>query len=139
MLGTIVTGSGPHGGDEETPRYGFDIAHVAQLHADAVILFVALTIAAWLALRLTDGPAVAQRRVMVLFVVSMAQGLIGYVQYFTGVPWVLVAVHLVGACAVWVCVLRVPYALRERVARDRDESQKGSSGSSATAKNTTVR
>ena len=55
-LGTIVTGSGPHGGDAETPRYGFDIRAVAQLHADAVILFVALTVGAWLALRLTDAP-----------------------------------------------------------------------------------
>ena len=139
MLGTVVTGSGPHGGDEKTPRYGFDIAHVAQLHADAVILFIALTVGAWLALRLTDAPATAQRRVVVLFAVSMAQGLIGYVQYFTGVPWVLVAFHLVGACAVWVCVLRVPYALRQRAPRERDEAQKGSSGSSATARNRTVR
>ncbi len=139
VLGTIVTGSGPHGGDEKTPRYGFDIAHVAQLHADAVILFITLTIGAWLALRLTDAPAAAQRRVLVLFAASMAQGLIGYVQYFTGVPWVLVALHLVGACAVWVCALRVPYALRERAPRVWGEAQKGSSGSSATATNTTVR
>jgi heme a synthase len=140
VLGTVVTGSGPHGGDEKTPRYGFDIAHVAQLHADAVILFIALTVGTWLALRLTDAPAAAQRRVVVLFVVSMAQGLIGYVQYSTGVPWVLVAFHLVGACAVWVCVLRVPYALRERAPREVvDVAQKGSSGSSATARNTTVR
>jgi cytochrome c oxidase assembly protein subunit 15 len=147
VLGTVVTGSGPHGGDAETPRYGFDIARVAQLHADAVILLVALTVGAWLALRLTDGPAAARRRVGVLLVVSLAQGLIGYVQYLTGVPWVLVALHLVGACAVWVSLLRVPYALRERGPRERGQradgqradGQVGSSGSSATAKNTTVR
>ena len=138
-----MTGSGPHGGDAETPRFDFDIQAVAQLHADAVILFVALTIGAWLALRLTDAPAIAQRRVLLLLAVSLAQGLVGYVQYFTGVPWVLVAIHVLGACAVWVCVLRVPYALRVRGPRDPGagdrDGQRGSSGSIATATNTTVR
>ena len=108
----------------------------AQAHADAVILFVALTVGLWLALRVTDGPGRARRRVVVLLVVSLGQGLIGYVQYFTGVPWILVALHLIGACAVWVAALRLPYAQRLRAARD---DQNGSSGSIATARNTTVR
>lgn len=136
-LGTVVTGTGPHAGDADTPRYGFDPTMVAQAHADFVILFVALTAGLWLALRLTQAPASAQRRTALLLGVSLAQGLIGYVQYFTGVPWVLVAFHLLGACAVWVCVLRIPYALRVR--GPRDEAQNGSSGSIATARNTTVR
>ncbi len=140
VLGTLVTGTGPHGGDAETPRYGFDLQAVAQLHADAVILFIALTAGAWLALRLTDGPVRVQRRVLLVLVVSLAQGLIGYVQYFTGVPWVLVALHLVGATAVWVTVLRVPYSMRERGPSGRErEAQNGSSGSIAIARNTTVK
>lgn len=145
-LGTVVTGTGPHGGDVDTPRFGLQPTMVAQAHADAVILFIALTIALWLALRLTDGPDPARRRVLVLLLVSLAQGVIGYVQYFTGVPWVLVALHLVGACAVWVAALRLPYALRERQARpERNDTtrngsdQNGSSGSIATARNTRVR
>ena len=139
-LGTVVTGTGPHGGDAETPRYGFSLERVAQLHADAVILFVALTVAAWLALRLTDGPAAARRSIVVVLVVSSAQGAVGYVQYFTGVPWLLVAVHVAGACAVWVAVLRFPYSLRARSAREASElGQNGSNGSIATARNTTVR
>ena len=111
FLGTIVTGTGPHGGDVDTPRFGFQPTMVAQAHADAVILFIGLTVALWLALRLTDGPDAARRRVLVLLLVSLAQGAIGYVQYFTGVPWLLVALHLAGACAVWVAALRLPYAL----------------------------
>ncbi len=139
-LGTVVTGTGPHGGDADTPRFGFDLQMVAQLHADAVIAFVALTIGAWLALRLSDSPREAQRRVVLLLAVSLAQGLIGYVQYFTGVPWVLVAIHLFGACVVWVAVLRVPYALRTRGPRSYEPGgQNGSSGSIATARNTSVR
>ncbi len=141
FLGTIVTGTGPHGGDVDTPRFGFQPTMVAQAHADAVILFIGLTVALWLALRLTDGPDAARRRVLVLLLVSLAQGAIGYVQYFTGVPWLLVALHLAGACAVWVAALRLPYALRGRTARTPRTpiDQNGSSGSTATARNTTVR
>ncbi len=141
ILGTIVTGTGPHGGDVDTPRFGFQPTMVAQAHADAVILFIALTVALWLALRLTDSPDATRRRVLVLLLLSLAQGLIGYVQYFTGVPWVLVAFHLAGACAVWVAALRLPYAMRERPARTipSGTGQNGSSGSTATARNTTVR
>ncbi len=123
VVGTVVTGTGPHGGDADTPRFGFNPTMVAQLHADAVILFVGLTAGAWLAVKLTNGPDRARRRLLVLLIVALTQGLIGYVQYFTGVPWVLVAFHLVGACAVWVSLLMVPFALRTRLPRQRTPTE----------------
>jgi cytochrome c oxidase assembly protein subunit 15 len=115
VIGTLVTGSGPHSGDVNRPaRTGFDPARIAWLHADVVVLFVGLVVALLLALHLTDAPALVQRRALVLLAVTLSQGLIGYVQFFTGVPWALVGLHVLGAVLLWVAVLRVPYAMRTR-------------------------
>lgn len=115
VLGTLVTGSGPHSGDADVVvRFGFDPRVISWLHADVVILFIGLSAALALGLRLTDAPAAAQRRVWVLIGISLAQGLIGYVQYFTGLPELIVALHIAGACLVWIATLRVTYALRHR-------------------------
>jgi len=115
VVGTVVTGSGPHSGDADRPaRTGLDPERVAWLHADLVVLFVGLVVALLLALHLTRAPDRASRRAWVLMAVTLAQGLLGYVQFFTGVPWVLAGLHVAGAVLVWVAVLRVTYALRER-------------------------
>jgi cytochrome c oxidase assembly protein subunit 15 len=115
VLGVLVTGSGPHGGDADVAtRLPFDPRTISWLHADAVLLFMGLVIGLLLALRLTDAPRPAVRRTWVLLGISLAQGLIGYVQYFTGLPEVLVALHVLGACLVWIAVLRIPYTLRTR-------------------------
>lgn len=111
VLGTVVTGSGPHSGDIEAGRTGFDPETVSQLHADLVFLLVGVTLAFWVALRATGGPS---RPMGVLLVVELAQGLIGFVQYVTGLPVVLVALHLVGACAVTVAAVQAVLALRDR-------------------------
>ena len=105
-LGTIVTGSGPHAGDLDAPRNGLDPLHVSQLHADAVFLFVGLTVGLVYA-----APRAARRPVVVLLVVQVAQSLVGFVQFFTDLPIVLVGFHLLGAALIsaamtWV-VLRV--------------------------------
>ena len=115
VLGTVVTGSGPHSGDSNVVnRLPLDPRVVSWLHADVVLLFVGLTFALALGLRLTQASTVAQRRVFVLIAIVLLQGVIGYTQYFTGLPELLVAVHVVGACAVWWATLRIPYALRSR-------------------------
>jgi cytochrome c oxidase assembly protein subunit 15 len=115
VLGTIVTGSGPHSGDADDPaRFGFDPRTVSWLHADVVIVFVGLVLAMVLALRLTDAPARARRRSVELLAVTLAQALVGYTQYFTDLPELLVAVHLLGACLVWIATWRLLYALRVR-------------------------
>ena len=99
VLGTIVTGSGPHSGDADTPaRTGFDPRVVSWLHADAVMLFVGLALATFVAVRITSE---GERRVTgawtAVLAVSVLQGAIGYVQYFTGLPEVLVVLHMLGA------------------------------------------
>jgi heme a synthase len=123
VLGTVVTGSGPHSGDADAAvRFGLDPRAMSWLHADVVLLFLGLTVALGLALRLTDGPVRAQRRVWVLLAFSLAQGLIGYVQYFTGLPELVVGLHLLGACLVWVLLLRIPFTLRTRVEQAAEPS-----------------
>ncbi|MEV0399358.1 COX15/CtaA family protein [Actinoallomurus sp. NPDC050550] len=114
VAGTVVTGTGPHAGDPKARRYGFQIEQVAQLHVDIVWATVGLTFALLLGLRLTSAPTRVQRRALELLVVELAQGVIGYVQYFTNVPGTLVVAHVLGAALVWIATLRVVFALRDR-------------------------
>jgi heme a synthase len=104
ILGTIVTGSGPHAGDEKAQRFGFDIRVVAWLHADAVIALLGLTAAFFILVR-SDKELV--RRIAVFTAIALAQGAIGYIQYFTGIPEILVAAHLLGATLVWIAAWRI--------------------------------
>ena len=134
VVGTLVTGSGPHSGDAVHPaRNGFDPSKIAWLHADLVILFSGLVIAMLVAVRLTSGPAEVGRRTRVVLYVTLAQGALGYLQYFTGVPWVLVAFHVLGSTLLWVSVLRLTYAIRTRGAVEPLPAQPGAANADATA------
>lgn len=115
ILGTIVTGSGPHSGDiDADSRFGFDVRTVAWLHADLVLLFVGLTVGLLVALMISDSPRAAVRAVWWVVGISLAQGALGYAQYFAGVPWLMVALHMLLACLLWIAVVRVPLSLRTR-------------------------
>jgi cytochrome c oxidase assembly protein subunit 15 len=115
VLGTIVTGTGPHGGDPDVAeRLPFDLRTVAWLHADAVLLFIGLLVGMWIALRITDGPARAVWWAQALVGLAIVQGVIGYAQWFSGVPWALVIVHMLMACLVWVATLKTHLSLRSR-------------------------
>jgi heme a synthase len=106
ILGTAVTGSGPHSGDIHAKRLPFHFQGVAELHSSVVMLLVGLTIATLFALHHARVPADVQLRARVVLGVIVAQAAIGYTQYFTRVPAVLVAMHLAGATALWIAVLR---------------------------------
>lgn len=112
--GTVVTGSGPHAGDDEAPRFGFEIEQVARAHSALAWATVALTVALMIGLRRAGAPGAIQRRAAELFAAELAQGVIGYVQYFTGVPAQLVALHMLGSALMWIATLRVLFALRDR-------------------------
>ena len=114
VAGTVVTGSGPHSGDAAAGRTGLDPETVSQVHADLVFLLVGVTVAFWLALKATAAPPRAVRAMGLLLAVLLAQGVLGFVQYFTGLPVPLVALHLVGACAVTVAAVHAVLALRDR-------------------------
>ncbi|MGV9776570.1 COX15/CtaA family protein [Streptosporangium sp. NPDC003464] len=114
VVGVVVTGTGPHSGDEMASRFPFDIETVARIHADVVYVVVGLTFALLFALHVTDAPAAARRAALTLLAVELAQGVIGYVQYFLAVPAFLVGLHVFGATLVWIGALRTVYALRSR-------------------------
>ncbi|MGQ0625227.1 MAG: COX15/CtaA family protein [Sporichthyaceae bacterium] len=114
-LGTVVTGSGPHAGDDDAPRTGLDTHLVSLLHADAVIALVAVTGLTLLVARRLQAPAPARRALAILLGTQLAQGLLGYVQYFTDLPEVLVALHMLGAALLVVATTRVPLATRTRL------------------------
>lgn len=104
VMGTIVTGTGPHAGDDSSVRFDFDIRTVAWLHADLVIAFLGLSLATLIAVRLGErepARSVLLRKIYLLLGISLSQGGIGYLQYFTGVPELLVIAHLIGAVSVW--------------------------------------
>lgn len=102
-LGTVVTGAGPHAGDLDAPRNGLDPQVMSHVHAASVYVLMALT--AFIIWR--DRGSAVGRAAVVLFGVELAQGLIGFVQYFTDLPIVLVAAHLVGAAVLVAFATRV--------------------------------
>ncbi|GGK71550.1 cytochrome b561 [Mangrovihabitans endophyticus] len=114
VAGVIVTGSGPHAGDQNARRTGLDPATVAQAHADLVFLLIGLSAALWFALRAVQAPPAAARAAAVLVGIELAQGLIGFVQYFTHLPVLLVGAHMLGATLVWIGTLAMLWSLRER-------------------------
>ena len=117
ILGTLVTGSGPHAGDEKAQRFGFDIRSVAILHADAVIFLMGLTIALLVAASVTNS---TKRAIYIFFAISLAQGGIGYAQYLTGIPELLVAIHLAGATIFWIAAWRIRLSVISEPEKERD-------------------
>ncbi|NJP32439.1 heme A synthase [Micromonospora sp. HSS6-12] len=114
VVGVAVTGSGPHAGDADAVRNGLNPESISQVHADLVFLLVGLSLALWLALRAVGGPASAVRAARMLLVVELAQGIVGFVQYFTNLPAILVGAHMLGSCLVWLATLSVLWSTRER-------------------------
>ena len=104
IAGTIVTGSGPHAGDSAAERFNLDSRTMAWIHADLVIALLGVSIALLIAIRLgLAGQArqVLSGRIQIFLIVALAQGGIGYIQYFTKLPEALVAAHIIGSIAVW--------------------------------------
>ena len=100
IAGTVVTGSGPHAGDENAKRFGFDPKAVSWLHADFVIALLVLTTILFLLIK-QSGSLLLTRKIQIFLIISLLQGGIGYIQYLTGLPEIIVAAHLLGATLVW--------------------------------------
>lgn len=106
VLGTLVTGTGPHAGDSaDVPRLDIDPVTITHVHSTAVQLFFGLIIGLIVAVLANNSPRIFLKRSLLVLGVGLGQGAIGYIQYFTGLPWVLVAFHVLGACLLWISVL----------------------------------
>ncbi len=127
--GTVVTGAGPHAGDETARRYGFDISTVAEIHSVTVWLAVASFLALVVVLRRDPPLSMAlSRNVSAWMFTAVVQGGIGYLQYFNDVPAVLVAAHVAGATALWVVTVQFVQAMFEPVASDEDKVDAAETG-----------
>ena len=104
VVGTLVTGSGPHAGDIDAPRLNLNIQHVAYVHGGLVIALLLLTLFYYLQ---SDHRYETRRWLGIFFFISLAQGAIGYIQYIQGVPELLVGTHLLGSSLVWIAAWRV--------------------------------
>jgi len=104
IAGTLVTSAGPHAGSTATPRLALGVPAMAQLHADLLIGFLGLLAGLGFSLRAVGVPVRTWRRYLVLVCVVLAQGILGVVQYLTGVPEVLVSLHVLGAVTVVVAM-----------------------------------
>jgi cytochrome c oxidase assembly protein subunit 15 len=120
FTGTIVTASGPHAGDLSAERLGFTIEGVARVHGIAVVVLCAIAVL----LRRSTRSWAAN----LLLVAIAAQAAVGYTQYFTGVPALLVGVHIVGAVTVWCAAVHVTQALRSPLPLDVDARTLARSG-----------
>jgi cytochrome c oxidase assembly protein subunit 15 len=105
-LGTVVTSTGPHGGDPKARRFGFSLHSVAQLHGTSVEVLLAITLLTLWSLTRSQAPASVIRRAEIMLLAMVAQAAVGYTQYFNGDPVGLVAVHVAGASVLIVAVLR---------------------------------
>ncbi|MDX6740558.1 COX15/CtaA family protein [Actinocorallia sp. A-T 12471] len=112
--GTVVTGSGPHAGDAQAQRFPFEIETVARIHGLTAWLTVALALALAFLMHRTQTPTRPRQAVHILLAALVAQGAIGYLQYYLEVPAVLVGIHLLGSALLWIAVLNVLYTQRIR-------------------------
>jgi cytochrome c oxidase assembly protein subunit 15 len=104
ILGTVVTGSGPHAGDATAARFPFDLRTVAWLHADVVIALLGITFGLFV---VSEVSAQTKKRLKIFLAIALSQGLIGYVQWFTDLPEILVGLHLAGSTLVWISSWRI--------------------------------
>jgi heme a synthase len=107
VTGTVVTGTGPHAGDESSPRFDFSISHVARIHGGSVVVTVVLALVLGLVLRRDGATRELQNAFEAFLFLAVLQGGVGYLQYFTGVPVLLVAIHIALSVAVWLAALNL--------------------------------
>ncbi len=107
LMGTITTGSGPHAGDEAAARFGLDIRNVAWLHADLVFLFIGLIVGLNILTYYASELEPLRKDAKNLLIICLGQGFIGYVQWFAGLPWLLVALHVIGAVITWIFLIKL--------------------------------
>ncbi|WP_083259974.1 COX15/CtaA family protein [Cellulosimicrobium cellulans] len=113
VLGVVTTGAGPHSGDEEVGyRLAVDPALMSKVHAWSVWVFVAALVV--YLVRVRRASPTVRRAGWLLLAITLAQGAIGYVQYFTGLPALLVGLHMLGSALLVAGTARVVLTTRTR-------------------------
>ena len=106
VVGTFVTGAGPHAGDASAPRLHIAVATVATFHGFLVVALILMTLAG-IYRKFVHFRRDSQRYLVVFLAIALAQGIIGYAQYLLAVPEGLVAAHLLGSSILWIAAWRI--------------------------------
>jgi heme a synthase len=118
VTGTLVTGAGPHAGDKSVdrtvPRLQVEITTLVHMHSSLLVAYLSLLVALAFALMSVRAPRPVMLRLGVLLVLVCAQGLVGTVQFYTGVPAALAAIHVAGAAACTAATAALWASMRER-------------------------
>lgn len=112
-IGTLVTGSGPHAGDVDAPRLDFAITTITRFHSASVWLLMGITLVFLFSKSLNFE---TKRWLRMFLVLAIAQGGLGYIQYFLGVPEGLVVLHLLGSVLVWIAAWRIRLSVVRKAA-----------------------
>lgn len=112
-IGTLVTGSGPHAGDVDAPRLDFAITTITRFHSASVWLLMGITLVFLFSKSLNFE---TKRWLRIFLVLAIAQGGLGYIQYFLGVPEGLVVLHLLGSVLVWIAAWRIRLSVVRKAA-----------------------
>ncbi len=112
VAGTLVTASGPHGGDRVATRLSWSIPTTAQLHSVSVWILIALVLVVFVMLRREGAPRESLRCIEALLLIGVAQAALGYYQYFNGIPALAVGFHVAGAVAVFAAAQWLQFTLR---------------------------
>jgi cytochrome c oxidase assembly protein subunit 15 len=111
LAGTVLTGTGPHGGDPDAQRFALHPPSVARVHGVLVEMFTALLLVTLVIAWRQRAPVRVLRRGSAVIAVAIGQTVVGYVQYFTGVPALLVGIHILGAAVLWTVAVRFHLAV----------------------------
>ncbi|MXZ51683.1 MAG: heme A synthase, partial [Acidimicrobiaceae bacterium] len=107
VTGTLVTGAGPHAGDSRAERLPLLVREVARIHSIVALILLGMVVWTWWRLRASGSAGhVRMGRIAVLLVV---QGAVGYTQYFTGVPVLLVGIHVALASITWIEIVKAAH------------------------------
>ncbi|MCU1488404.1 MAG: cytochrome oxidase assembly [Actinomycetia bacterium] len=139
LTGTIVTGSGPHSGENQgvpIDRLPIHAHDAARIHGTAMLAFLGATIWVLVQLRRHHAGRPIEGAVRALLTVLTLQAALGYTQYFSGVPPALVGLHVVGACLVWIAVLQVALHMQRPIDAAVEDQVPGPAQSSGAAHRT---
>jgi len=118
VTGTVVTATGPHAGDENAVRFGFALTSVARVHSVSVITFLIVVLLTAFIIRKEKYGSEVLEPISTLLFVSVMQAAVGYTQYFTGVPVVLVAAHIIGAISLFLALCHLLIAPPDAISVD---------------------
>lgn len=126
FTGTVVTGSGPHAGDEKARRLGFEVASAAKVHGTSVIMMIALMLVLAAYVRRTQGLVAMRSALEIVILASVLQATVGYVQYFNDIPALLVGIHVLGATLFFISLVNLWLVGHQTFAAKREIAERKS-------------